>query len=77
MSVDAINFQKLVDLQESLLQEAAAWRTKLKAGQFGEETLFAKTLRKVLTAEQIASHARWVREHPVVVTRSWDLRVTH
>jgi hypothetical protein len=76
-SVDAINFQKLVDLQESLLQEAAAWQTKLKAGQFGEETLFARTLRKVLTAEQIARHAQWVREHPVAVTRSWDLRVTH
>jgi len=77
MSVDAVNFQKLVDLQNSLLQDAAAWRTKLKAGQFGEETLFAKTLRKILTAEQIARHAQWVREHPVVVTRSWDLRVTH
>jgi hypothetical protein len=77
MSVDAANFQKLVDLQNSLLQDASAWRAKLKAGQFREETLFAKTLRKILTAEQIARHAQWVREHPVVVTRSWDLRVTH
>jgi hypothetical protein len=76
MSVEAADFKKLIDLQNSLLQEAAAWRTKLKAGQFGDETLFAKTLRKVLTPEQIAAHAQWVREHPVVVTRSWDLKVS-
>jgi hypothetical protein len=77
VSVDAANFQKLVDLQNTLLQEAAAWRTRLKTGQFGDSTLFAKALRKVLTPDQIAAHAQWVRDHPVVVTRSWDLKVTH
>jgi hypothetical protein len=75
VSVDEANVQKLVDLQNTLLQEATAWRTGLKAGQFGDNTLFAKALRKVLTPEQIAAHAKWVRDHPVVVTRSWDLKV--
>jgi hypothetical protein len=76
VSVDAANFQKLVDLQNTLLLEAAAWRKKLNAGQFGDETLFAKALRKVLSPEQVTRHAEWVRDHPVVVTRSWDLKVS-
>jgi len=76
LSVDAADIQKLVDLQNTLLQEAAAWRKKLIVGQFGDETLFAKALKRVLTPEQVARQAEWVRTHPVVVTRSWDLKVT-
>jgi hypothetical protein len=75
VSVDAANIQQLVNLQNTLLQEAAAWRKKLNTGQFGDETFFAKAQRKVLTPEQVTRHAKWVRDHPVVVTRSWDLKV--
>jgi len=76
VSVDSANLEKLVDLQTTLVQQAALWRTGLSAWQFGDDTLFAKARKRILTPEQIARHAQWVRDHPVVVTRSWDLRVT-
>jgi hypothetical protein len=50
-------------------------RKSLKTGPLGEGSLFARTLNRALTADQIAAREKWKREHPVAVTYSWDLRV--
>ncbi|MGE5191319.1 MAG: hypothetical protein ACM3U2_02385, partial [Deltaproteobacteria bacterium] len=56
-------------------QESSALRAGIRKGPFGEGSLFAKTLKSALTAEQIAGYEKRKRDHPVVVTHSWDLRV--
>ncbi len=65
----------LQKLSARMSQESRVLRTGIRMGPFGEGSLFAKTLKNALTADQIAAYEQRKRDRPVVVTHSWDLRV--
>jgi hypothetical protein len=65
----------MLDLSREMSRELTPLQMSIKTGPLGEGSLFAKTLKGALTAEQIAAYQKWKRDHPVVVTYSWDLRI--
>jgi hypothetical protein len=68
------NLPGLREAIQKMSSESVYLRPKLRNGPFGDESLFTKTLNTTLTEDQIAAFKKWLRDRPVVVTRSWELK---
>jgi hypothetical protein len=73
---DGDHINGLVNLKNEVQQQGSTLRRKFAFGPFDKDSLFSKTLRTILTGEQVAKYEQWLLDLPVPVTRSWDNQVT-
>jgi hypothetical protein len=65
---------EIQELRQEFDRESNDLKIKIKTGGFRKGSLFAKTLKSILTAEQVAAYDTRKHDRPAAVTRSSDLR---
>jgi hypothetical protein len=70
----AIDVESVGDLSRDFSEATGGISANIRSGPFGRGSLFAKTLNRTITLDQVAEYEKRKQEG-AVVTHSWDLRV--